>query len=161
MRPDVAIVCACALGGCFLPPSLSPEGEADAAPNSVPVILETTFPSGSVLAIRKDEQEPVTITVRDLDLSDDVFVYFYVDYGQPENGPPLNECTGPAGQVDRTLNCDINSLCFSIPLPDTGQHFLEAVVTDQARLRSGSPSNRAFPEGTGISQRAWLMTCRE
>jgi hypothetical protein len=149
-----------ASSGCFLPPSLEPETEADAAPNSIPVIVDSTF-QGNRVSIRKEGQEPVTLTIRDLDVSDTVYVYFYVDYGLPEAGPPLNECTGAGGQHDRTLNCEINSLCYRIPLPDNQVHFLEAVVADRERLLSGEPGNRAFPEGTGISSRAWLMTCTE
>lgn len=150
--------------GCFLPPSLEPETEADAAPNSIPVIVDFTFPATRPLPIRKDVQEPVTLTVRDLDIADTVYVYFYVDYGLPELGPPLNECAGAGGSIDRTLNCDLNSLCYRIPLPDTQVHFLEAVVADRERSTTneqGDPINRAFPEGTGISYRAWLMSCTE
>jgi hypothetical protein len=33
------------------------------------------------------------------------------------------------------------------------------VTTDRARLLNGSPLFRAFPEGTGLSYRSWLMTC--
>lgn len=148
-------------GGCFLPPSLEPETEADAAPNSIPVIIDSTFQATGPLTIRKDVQEPVTLTVRDLDTSDTVYVYFYVDYGLPETGPPLNGCAGAGGNVDRTLSCELNSLCNRIPLPDTQVHFLEALVADRERLLAGEPRNRAFPEGTGISYRAWLMSCTE
>jgi hypothetical protein len=147
--------------GCFLPPSLEPEPENDAAPNSIPVIIDTTFPTTGPVPIRKDGQDPVTLTIRDLDNSDTVYVYFYVDYGHPEPGPPLAECTGAGGQNDRVLTCEINSLCYRIPLPDNQVHFLEAVVADRERLRTGEPRNRAFPEGTGISYRAWLMNCTE
>jgi hypothetical protein len=148
-------------GGCFLPPSLEPETEADAGPNSIPVIIDSTFTSVDV-AIRKEGQDPLTLTVRDLDVSDTVYVYFYVDYGRnEEQGPPLGECRGAGGQHDRVLTCEINALCYRIALPDSGNHFLEAVVADRERLLSGEPTNRAFPEGTGISYRAWLMQCTE
>jgi hypothetical protein len=150
-----------ASSGCFLPPSLEPETESDAAPNSIPVIIDSTFTSVDV-AVRKEGQDPLTLTVRDLDVSDTVYVYFYVDYGRnEERGPPLGECRGAGGQHDRVLTCEINSLCYRIGLPDSGNHFLEAVVADRERLLVGEPTNRAFPEGTGISYRAWLMQCTE
>lgn len=160
MQVVTAIAGTFALSGCFLPPSLEPETESDAGPNSVPVIIDSTFPSTEV-AVRKEGQDPLTLTVRDLDVSDTVYVYFYVDYNLPEPGPPLGECTGAGGQHDRVLTCEINSLCYRIPLPDNGSHFLEAVVADRERLLTGEPRNRAFPEGTGISYRAWLMKCTE
>jgi hypothetical protein len=160
VRVATAMACTLASSGCFLPPSLEPETEADAAPNSIPVIIDSTFPAVQV-AIRKDGQDPLTLTVRDLDVSDTVYVYFYVDYSVPEAGPPLSECTGAGGQHDRVLTCEINSLCYRIPLPDNQVHFLEAVVADRERLLMGEPRNRAFPEGTGISYRAWLMRCTE
>lgn len=159
MRFAIAIACTLSSSGCFLPPSLEPETEADAGPNSIPVIIDTTFTSNQVAIHKEGEDPPLTLTVRDLDAGDTVYVYFYVDYGLPETGPPLSECTGAGGQHDRVLTCAIDSLCYRIPLPDNQVHFLEAVVADRERLLMGEPRNRAFPEGTGVSYRAWLMRC--
>ncbi len=145
--------------GCFLPPSLSPEENPDAGLNSIPVILGSPFSATGVVPIQRERQEPLTLNVRDLDRGDSIFVFFYVDYGLPERGPPLGECRASGGAFERQLTCDLNSLCYRIPKPDNELHFLEAIVSDQDRLDSGEPQNRAFPAGAGVSQRAWLMNC--
>lgn len=146
-------------GACFLPPSLEPEVEADASPNTIPVIVDTSFQPTGVLDIQRQGQQPVTLTVRDLDESDTTYVYFYVDYGYPDPTPPLNGCEGGGPQIDRVLSCPINSLCSATDSVPDQRHFLEAVVADRELLLNGTSLFRTFPEGTGISYRSWLMTC--
>ncbi|WP_428262447.1 hypothetical protein [Haliangium sp.] len=154
----VPLFVAAVAASCVVPPPLQTE-QVDAGLNSIPVMVDSPFQATGTIAIPRDQQEPVTLTVRDLDQGDSVYVFFYVDYGLPELGPPLNECRASGGKSDRQLTCALNSLCYRIPSPDDQLHFLEAVIADRDRLDSGEPINRAFPEGTGLSYRAWLMTC--
>lgn len=156
---SIGYACMAIHAGCFLPPSLESEVKADAAPNAIPVILDSTLPATGLITLQKQGQQPITLTVREPDAGDTVYVYFYVDYGLPDPTPSPNACQGAGPTLDRVLDCPLNSLCELLDSSPDEIHFLEAVTTDRARLNNGTPLFRAFPEGTGISYRSWLMTC--
>jgi hypothetical protein len=150
------------LAGCVIPPPLEREN-LDASVNSIPVItrLDPNFPSPGPIAIHRREQEPMSLTVRDNDLNDTVYVYLFVDYNYPRPVPPLSSCQSSVTELDRTLTCPLNTLCAFEEGPPDQLHFLEALVTDRALLPEGEPLYRALPPGTGVSHRAWLMTCHD
>lgn len=152
-----------ALAGCVIPPPLEREEERDAAVNSIPVVvgLDPSYPSPGPIAITRQHQETMSLTVRDNDLGDTLWIYFFVDYNYPDPVPHLNSCQISVNELDRTLTCPLNALCAFEDGPPDQIHFLEAMVTDRALLPEGEPIYRALPPGAGVSYRAWLMTCIE
>ena len=155
------------LAGCPYPfPLESESGDQDAGANSPPVIVRVDAPYQPPGPIILDTEaiglgvppEPMTVVVSDIDRDDQVFVYFYVDYGNPGPTPARNECSGSAGSVNRTLSCQIDRLCQDIEPPATGL-LLEAMVVDRVPNLSGDPLFRALPEGTGRSFQSWLLQC--
>lgn len=150
------------LTACPIPPPLERE-DLDASVNSIPVItrLDPNFPSPGPIAINRQETEPMSLTVRDTDLDDTVWVYFYVDYNYPTPVPDLNHCRSSVNELDRNLTCPLNALCAFETGPPDQIHFLEAMVTDRELLSEGEPLYRALPPGAGVSYRSWLMTCNE
>ncbi len=150
-------------GGCVIPPPLKGAEDVDAAANAIPVITEidSSFPSPGPIVIRRQESDTMSLTVRDNDLDDTIWIFLFVDYGYPNPVPHLNDCQSSVRALDRTLVCPLNALCaFEEGPPDT-LHFLEAMVTDRDLLDDGGADFRAVPEDTGVSYRSWLMTCSE
>lgn len=163
VRPVAIMSWLClALAGCVIPPPLEREN-LDASVNSIPVItrVDPNFPSPGPIAIHRQEQEPISLTVRDNDLNDTVWVYLFVDYNYPSPVPHLNSCQSSVSELDRNLTCPLNALCAFEEGPPDQLHYLEAMVTDRALLPEGEPLYRALPPDTGVSYRSWLMTCNE
>lgn len=159
--PACSVLLVCVLVGCVIPPPLEREDQ-DAALNSSPVLtgLDPRYPSPGPIAVSPD-LEPMVLTVRDIDVGDTVWIYFYVDYNYPDPVPHLNSCQSAVSAIERPMNCPINALCAFDDGPPDQIHFLEAMITDRALLPDGEPLYRALPEGTGVSFRSWLMTCAE
>ncbi|MCG8417794.1 MAG: hypothetical protein MJE77_07605 [Proteobacteria bacterium] len=154
------------LYGCVFPPPLERDSR-DAGVNSIPVIVSIDSehqPPGplvidTTLVEMGEIPAPITLTVRDLDLTDQVHVYFYVDYDNPNPTPPRNECRGPAGQLDRVLSCEIDRLCQDVEIPSNRDYLVEAMVVDRMPSLTGEPLFRSVPEGTGVSFQSWLLRC--
>ena len=150
-----------------MPPPLSNENDIDAAVNAIPVIVGVDAdhePPGPLIVNTTLLEmglppDPMTLTVLDTDLDDQVHVYFYVDYGNPDPTPPRNECHGSPGTLERTLSCDLDRLCDSTP--SRSGLLVEAMVVDRIPNLTGEPLFRAVPEGTGKSFRSWLLSCEE
>ena len=156
---------------CIFPPELQVSAN-DAGPSSPPVITSAgpapdfLFP-GPVILDRQDSRT-LSLTVRDNDVDDVIFVRLYIDYGLPNPEPAFAECQAAAtGEAARVVACPVNSLCNPIEDSDTGAHVLEAMVVDRAFLADSDPAAeeqplyRAVREATRVQPtfRSWLMQC--
>ncbi len=147
--------------GCVVPPPLELE-QADAPPNSPPVILGTTdditlgFP-GPII-IDSTIETPITLRVSDNDFQDTVYLNFYVDYGAPSPTPSIITCAGAPGAIERLVDCSsLGLLCLQIS--DNNFHTVELMASDRPLLFSGEPVFRAVPSDAQISFRSWQMQC--
>lgn len=162
-RAKPIVVLALCSVGCVIPPPLERETGRDAQVNSIPVIVEVdpNFPTPGPIAVKRTEQEPMSLTVRDLDVEDTIWVYFYVDYNYPQAEPSLNQCQSSVQSIDRVLTCPLFALCAFEDGPADELHILEAMVTDRELLPVGEPQYRALPADAGVSFRTWVMTCND
>jgi hypothetical protein len=162
--------------GCVLPPDLEPEGP-DAGPSSPPVIVSASPPEfafpGPIAIDREQLGATITLTVEDNDLGDSIYVRLYRDYDrEPDNQPTpaLVDCglPGPSPSQSRTFDCSTNALCIGVPDPDTREHVVEAMVSDQPFIAdsdpdaAGQPTYRAVANRgqAGSSMRGWTMRCQ-
>lgn len=158
-----------ALGaGCVWPAPLNLEG-ADAGPGSPPIILtsgpapEFSFPGPLVLD--RSENPLLSLTVRDNDLEDELYVRLYVDYGLPDQRPARSGCViPPSGELERVGQCAVTPVCGDIPNDDEEVHYLEAVIADRAFLEETDRPpeqlpHRGLPATAASSIRAWMVRC--
>lgn len=154
--------------GCILTPNLDVEG-GDAGPSSPPVIASSAppfeFPGPFVLE-RDNTDATLSLTIRDNDIDDTVFVRVFLDY-DPETGAGLvSDCgAAPESGIQRSVDCPLALACSLVDEGDTGTHVLEAVVTDRDWLMSDDPDAatqpplRAVANNAGLSIRGWVMSC--
>jgi hypothetical protein len=152
--------------GCVVPPPLE-LGGPDAGANSPPVILSAggakySFPGP--FEVVRGEMETISVTLQDIDLEESLYLNLYVDYGiDGTPTPSLSTCSVQQQETDPSVHiaaCPTQSLCTTIDLIDGSEHFLEAMVSDEAVLNTGVPEFRALPETSAFSFRAWQFTCR-
>lgn len=161
---------ACTSAACIIPPSLEVEVN-DAGVSSPPVVRSAASPfefPGPFTVTREATDVSISLTLRDNDLDDTLFVRLFLDY-DPESGAGLiSDCvSAPTGERDRVLGCPINTVCSLIEVGDTSLHTLEAMVTDRLWLTAGDPDAVGQPPlravdvnaGAGDSIRGWTMRC--
>lgn len=167
--PGCPVRLACAavvlVGGCFLPPNLSPE-EGDAAVNSPPAITlvssdEKALPEpGPVIFVRGTGS--LNLELLDTDLRDTLFVSVFVNYDAINNpSPPRSKCTAPPSDAaKRTLTCDLKALCL---MDDSARTDLvmSVVVFDRQPLDVGDPPFQQMPEGGLSTGRFYFLMCQE
>jgi hypothetical protein len=149
---------------CAVPPSLQLD-EPDARVNSAPIILSISDSAARELV----EPGPITLevdrgalslTLRDTDLDDALYVRFYADYNAPEPTPALAACrVSPGGAVNRTLNCLVDGLCTESDVGRERNLWIE--VFDREVLESGTPRYRAMPAGGASSKWQFRLNCKE
>lgn len=160
--------------GCVLPADLEPAG-ADAGPSSPPVILSVApadaFSPPGPIVVARESSPTMTLTARDIDIADSLYVRLFVDYNRPPDTPRpgREDCQGaPNGTTDRIVECDTDSLCTDIEEDDTSNHVLEAMITDSPFILGGDPladSQPPFravadPLHAGYSFMSWVMRCQ-
>jgi hypothetical protein len=116
----------------------------------------------------RDDLRSFSLTLRDEDVDELLFVRMYVDY-QP--GAPTNfvsDCTAVAtGMAERQATCPAERLCDDIPNTDTESHPLDVMVSDHQFLPSGDPAAvgqpafRAVAPGGTPTIRTWLLKCED
>lgn len=161
---------------CLIPPDLEPASQ-DAGSGSPPVILsaqpiEFAFPGP--IQLQHGDARVLSLEVQDGDTDDTLFVQFYVDYNRlPTNlpTPAYASCqAAPNDTATRIIECQIQSLCNSVPTGDTmGDHVLEAMVADRAFIVDsdpqafGQPPYRALaqPQEASSTISSWVMNCSE
>ena len=163
---SVSLIMLCsAVGGCFLPPPLE-IGDPDAGPNSPPIFVsaspapEFSFP-GPMILMRPDERR-VSLTLKDNDKDDTLYVRLYVDYNPAAPSPPWAECIAPPpddGSAVRVVECAVSTLCNPIATNDTSFHTLQGMVADRPYRPEGEPAFRALPADAESTLRSWRMSC--
>lgn len=158
-------------GACILPPPLE-IGDVDAG-TSVPPVVEQVLPDdfatpGPAIKLEPGQSRIMTLVVRDPDLSDTIFVRFFVDYNRPQPSNFKASCSAPPpveGGPLRNVDCDTQTLCDGITPDNDTEHFLEAVVSDGAFLETsdplaeGQPVFRAIPASASKTVTSWTMIC--
>jgi hypothetical protein len=164
-----------AVAGCVLPADLEPAG-ADAGPSSPPVILFATpadaYTIPGPILVSRDDSPRMSLTARDVDIDDNLYVRLYVDYEAPPDRlprPARADCQQvPSGTAERIISCPTNALCSDIPADDTSNHVLEAMIVDRTFLLDGDPAaemQKPFravddPAHAGYSFVSWVMRCQ-
>jgi hypothetical protein len=157
---------------CVIPPQLE-QDTGDAGPSAPPVILEAgpapdfQFP-GPLLLARQDSRQ-MSLTVRDNDVADVLYVKLFVDYDRPLPLPAPADCqAAPSGAPVRIVECPVSALCNQIAGNDEDDHYLEALVADRPFILDGDvgaigqPPYRALDDAgrAAWSVRSWLMRCQ-
>lgn len=169
---STAVMTAIATGhattACVIPPSAELE-EEDEGFGSPPVIVASgpsDFALPGPIILDRDSDEDIVLTIVDNDLEKDLFIRMYVNY--PDDVSVRANCAAPpSGERERIVECPTRNLCDGVSEGDESRQFLEAMVADQPFLpdndeaAEGQDPNRALPEGTGHSYRAWMLICLE
>ena len=156
------------LQSCILPPELEIVAERDdSAPPIVSAVAPAEFTTpGPPIQLELGDERFMTLTVRDNDLADVIFVRFFVDYSRPDRTNSKAECSAPSsGEIEREVPCSMSTIGNGVSLSE--EHFLEAVVADQPFLETSDPDAagqlpfRALPPGSSSSVTAWSLRCLE
>jgi hypothetical protein len=150
---------------CVVPPSLQLD-EPDARENAAPIITSVTTDNalslvepGPITNIRQGVGS-LTVTLRDADLDDRLFVSMFVDYKISDPTSSRADCEAPPGTTaTRTINCPITGLCQSTDVGQTRLLWIE--VFDREPLDSGVPLYRAMPAGGASSKWSFSLQCQE
>jgi hypothetical protein len=152
------------LAACAVPPSLQLD-EPDARVNSAPIILSISDSAARELVepgpiSLEVDRGALSLTLRDTDLDDTLYVRFYADYNAPEPTPALAACRiAPSGAVNRTLNCLVDGLCTESDVGRERNLWIE--VFDREVLESGTPRYRAMPAGGASTKWQFRLNCKE
>lgn len=154
--------------GCVWPAPLNIEG-ADAGPGAPPVIVASGpapgFSLPGPLVLDRSDNPLLSMTIRDNDVDEELFVRLYIDYGITEQRPARSGCVvPPSGSVERVGECAVTPVCGDIASDDESEHLLEAMVADRAFLEETDrppeqPPHRGLPADAAYSIRAWLVRC--
>lgn len=158
--------------GCVVPVPLELE-TADAGPTELPELVSAApgeFQFPGPLVLDHGDQRRMSLTVRDRDHDDTLYVRMFVDYGLPDGtGVPsktgfVSDCVAvPSGTLTRIADCSMSAICNGIT--DTDNHVLEAMVSDREFLPTGDPRAvyrepfRELPVDAAFTFRFWQLTC--
>lgn len=164
----VWMIAGCAAWGCVVPAPLNIEG-SDAGPGSPPVIVASgpapAFSLPGPLVLDRSDNPLLSLTVRDNEVDEELFVRLYVDYGINGQRPARSGCViPPSGQIERVGECSVTPVCGDVPDDDEDEHLLEAMVADRRFLEETDrppeqPPQRGLPEDASYSIRAWVFRC--
>ncbi len=161
----VAFVPFASCTACAVPPSLQLD-EPDARENAAPIITSVTTDNalslvepGPITDIKRGRGS-LTVTLRDADIDDKLFVRMFLDYRVSDPTPSRVFCeSSPSTTASRTTNCDISGLCLSGDVGQTRLLWIE--VFDREPLGSGIPLHRAMPAGGASSKWSFSLQCQE
>jgi hypothetical protein len=162
------LICAAAVVlpsfACAVPPSLQLD-QPDAGENAAPIVTSVSNAAAEELI----EPGPITVaqgagtlsvTLRDADVGDALFVRMFVDYNRPDPTPPRVLCSTASGTtVKRTASCPITGLCQTSDIGQERNLWIE--VFDRQPLETGLPLYRAMPTGGASSKWQFTMRCQE
>lgn len=151
--------------GCF-PPTLELEPPVD--PNSPPVTLSVRGPTGDELpwpgpVTLARGATTATLVVRDVDLTDSLYVQFFVDYGLPDPVPTRTPgCRlGPVAvgsNPNRTITCDIRGVCLPGDIGVARTLLIDA-YDREPELGSDGDLFRAVPEPGYRYEKVYDLLC--
>jgi hypothetical protein len=152
--------------GCVVPVPLELE-TADAGPTALPELVSAApgeFDFPGPLTLDHGDQRRMSLTVRDRDLEDTLYVRMYVDYGLATQTNFVSDCVAvPSGALTRIADCSTSAICNSVV--DTDKHVLQAMVADREFLPTSDPRAdgqdefRALPIDAAFNFRDWQLTC--
>lgn len=154
--------------GCVVPVPLELE-TADAGPTAQPELVSAApgeFDFPGPLALDPGDQRRMSLTLRDRDLEDTLYVRMFVDYGLPNQTGFVSDCVAvPSGALTRIADCSTSAICNSVT--DSDKHVLEAMVSDREFLPTGDPraagqdAFRELPIDAAFDYRFWQLTCTQ
>lgn len=153
-----------AVPSCAVPPSLQLD-PPDARENAAPLITSVSNAAAQELV----EPGPVTlvrgrgtlsVSLRDIDVSDTLFVRLYVDYNRPDPTPARASCSvAPGSTVARTATCSVGGVCTAADIGEERLLWIE--VFDRELLDSSTPLFRAMVSGGASSKWQYFMRCQD
>jgi hypothetical protein len=164
----LALIACVSATACVIPPELEPD-TGDAGPSSPPVIVEAgpspDFQFPGPIALARQDGRRMSLTLRDNDVDDVLYVKLYVDYGRPLPTPAYADCqAAPSGAIVRIAECPVSALCNLIN--DDQDHFLDAMVADRPFLAMDVPDQPPYRalddvDRAAWSIRSWIMRCAQ
>jgi hypothetical protein len=157
---------AAATVGCVVPVPLELE-TADAGRTAQPEFVSAApseFEFPGPLLLDHGDQRRMTLTLRDQDLADTIYVRMFVDYDLPNQTGFVSDCVAvPSSALTRIADCSMAAVCNGVT--DTDKHLLEAMVSDREFLSTGDPramgqdAFREVPFDAATNFRTWQLTC--
>jgi hypothetical protein len=153
--------------GCVIPPDLETE-KGDASVNAAPSILDVRDEAGN--PFERPGPRDITVgagrlvlTIEDPDLSDTLFVRYFLDYGLPAPTPARIECEAAPGAtptLERQITCSLVGVCTTPALgPD---HIFEIEVFDRPPVIDDPTRLFRALDPPGLSSTWWWqVTCVE
>jgi hypothetical protein len=120
----VHVLCGVVFAGCVIPPPLTVEQDGGVnAPPSITAVLDTSGTSRrapDTITLPQGSTAEITVTLTEIDHSDDVFVQIFRDYDVVNPLPPLVHCGAPADpSAIRVAHCTTAQLCPDVGGPRT------------------------------------------
>ncbi|HUQ04418.1 MAG TPA: hypothetical protein VM261_18085 [Kofleriaceae bacterium] len=163
----LAVVAAAMAAGCVIPPDLDVDRDASIV-NSAPVLLDVRDEAGN--PFERPGPRDVTVgqgrlvlTISDPDLSDTLFVRYFLDYGLPAPTPARGQCEAAPGStptLERQITCSLVGVCTTPALgPD---HVFEIEVFDRPPVVDDPTRLFRALDPPGLSSGWWWQaTCVE
>jgi hypothetical protein len=161
------------LAGCPIPFPSDIEDQSDAGLNTTPVITsaspEDLAFGGAIVVVDRGDPRVVTLSLRDTDVGDTLYLRTYRDYTAALPTVFLNDVeVPPTGEALRLRDVSLSPWCAGVAPTDEDQHILEVLVADRAFLEctgtpvecAGQPQFRELPAGAQSSARTWNIKCR-
>jgi hypothetical protein len=157
----MSLAIAIPLTGCVVPIPADVE-QSDGGTNSAPVILSSTpsMPGFDPISVTMPQMR--SITVKDNDIGDTIYVRVFRDYQLGPQGP-LNDqsvTNDPVnGTAIRVISLPTDTWCNAATLGD--QHVFDVMVADRPfdSNPATKPEYRALPPDAEYSIRSWVATC--
>jgi hypothetical protein len=168
-RPVVvfAVAAAAVAAGCVIPPDLSVDRDASIV-NSAPVLLDVRDEAGNPFERPGPRdiivgQGRLVLTISDPDLSDTLFVRYFLDYGLPAPTPARGQCEAAPGStptLERQITCSLVGVCTTPALGS--DHVFEIEVFDRPPVVDDPTRLFRALDPPGLSSGWWWQaTCVE
>jgi hypothetical protein len=163
------LVLSAGMYACVVPPPLGLD-QPDAGANGAPAILSIRGDDAKELAHPGPVnmimgQGSATITLYDSDAGDTLYVQAFVDYTTANPLPPRVTCkVAPPTDtttttLERTLTCDLRTMCQMGDIGTSSPHFLMFEVYDREPTLNDPLPFRSMPSPGLSTEIDYLLTC--